>query len=272
MNKFGYKFLGFGLGLRASHYDYILQNKPKIDWFEIITENYIDSHSGYIEFLQDIRELYPLVMHGVSLSIGGFDKINFEYLKKVKNLAEKINPEWISDHLCYTGFNNINTHDLLPIPYNKQMLSHIAERIKIVQDYLERNIILENPSSYIEFENSTMSEHQFLAELAEKADCGLLLDVNNVFVSSFNHKFDAKKYIDFIPAERIVQIHLAGHTNKGDVIIDTHDNFVIDKVWDLYQYATHQKGRISTMIEWDNNIPLFEVLESELLKAKKLCL
>ncbi len=270
MNKFGYKNLGFGLGLRANHYDYILENKPKIDWFEIITENYIDSHAGYIEFLQDIRKSYPLVMHGVSLSIGGFDKIDFDYLKKVKNLSEKIKAEWISDHLCCTGFNKFNTHDLLPIPYNKQMLSHITKRIKIVQDYLGRNIILENPSSYIEFENSSMSEFQFLSELAEASDCGLLLDVNNIYVSSFNHNFNAKEYIDFIPSERIVQIHLAGHSKQGDIIIDTHDNFVINEVWDLYNYTISQKGKISTMLEWDNKIPEFAVLESEINKARAI--
>lgn len=269
MNKFGLKYLGFGLGLRADHYDYILQNKPKIDWFEIITENYIDAHPGYWEYLYDLRKIYPLVMHGVSLSIAGVDEIDFDYLKKVKKLAEHIKAEWISDHLCYTGFGGHNTHDLLPIPYNKEVLNHTIERVKQVQDFLGRTILLENPSSYIEFNSSDIPEDEFLAELAVKANCGILLDVNNVYVSSFNHNFDPKKYIDTIPAEYIIQIHLAGHLNKGDVIIDTHDNYVIDEVLELYKYTITKKGLVSTMVEWDSNIPEFKILEQEINKARR---
>lgn len=271
MNKFGYRDLGFGLGLRADHYEYILEHKPKIDWFEIITENYIETHKGYWEFLSEVRRTYPLVMHGVSLSIGGTDEINFDYLNKVKKLAEHISAEWISDHLCFTGAGGHNTHDLLPIPYNKKTLSHIIDRTKTVQDFLGRKILLENPSSYLEFNSSDIPEDEFLAELAVKADCGLLLDVNNIYVSSFNHNMLPKKYIDTIPAEHICQIHLAGHTNKGDIIIDTHDDHVVDDVWDLYKYTISKKGKISTMVEWDGNIPEFFVLEEEINKARKFC-
>ncbi len=271
MNKFGYKNLGFGLGLRADHYEHVLENKPAIDWFEIITENYIETHKGYWEFLSEIRKTYPLVMHGVSLSIGGTDEINFDYLKKVKALATHISAEWVSDHLCFTGAGGHNTHDLLPVPYNNEILHHIVERIKNVQDFLGRKILLENPSSYLEFNSSNMPEDEFMAELAVKADCGLLLDLNNIHVSSFNHNFSAEKYIDTIPAKHICQIHLAGHLNKGDIIIDTHDNHVIDEVWKLYKYTISTKGKISTMVEWDDKIPEFNILEAEINKAKKFC-
>jgi uncharacterized protein (UPF0276 family) len=269
MNKFGYKDLGFGLGLRAQHYEHILQNKPAIDWFEIITENYIDTHKGYWDFLSELRETYPIAMHGVSLSIGSTDELNLEYLNKIKKLAEHIKAEWISDHLCYTGVGGKNTHDLLPVPYTNEMLEHIVGRIKKVQDHLGRTIILENPSSYLEFETSHMTENEFMVQMAEKADCGILLDVNNIYVSAFNHGFDAKEYIDSIPAERIVQIHLAGHTNKGNIIIDTHSDHVIDDVWQLYKYAIQKKGKVTTMVEWDEDVPEFNVLQAEIEKAKK---
>lgn len=270
MNKFGYKNLGYGVGLRAQHYEYILENKPKIDWFEIITENYIDSHKGYWQFLSDLRKDYPIVMHGVSLSIGSTDDFNLDYLNKIKKLAEHIKAPWVSDHLCYTGIGGVNTHDLLPVPYSKVMLEHIIGRIKKVQDILGRNIVLENPSSYLEFEESEMPEWEFMRQMAVKSDCGILLDVNNIFVSSFNHQFDAKKYIDEIPVEYICQIHLAGHTNKGNIIIDTHSDHVIDEVWQLYKYTIETKGKITTMVEWDEKIPDFPVLQKEIEKAKKI--
>ena len=269
MNKFNYKYLGYGLGLRSQHYEYIMQNKPAIDWFEIITENYIDNHQGYWEFLSDLSKTYPIVMHGVSLSIGSTDELNLQYLAKIKKLAEHINAPWISDHLCYTSMGGVNTHDLLPVPYTKPMLDHIVDRIKKVQDVLGRNIVLENPSSYVEFAESDMSEAQFMAEMATQANCGILLDVNNVFVSSFNHNFDAQKYIDTIPTEHVVQVHLAGHTNRGNIIIDTHSDHVIDKVWDLYKYTIASKGKITTMVEWDENVPDFTILEKEINKAKQ---
>lgn len=267
-NVFGYPLLGFGLGLRPDHYDDILESSPQgVEWFEIISENFMEAHQGYRDFLSDLRERYPVVMHGVSLSIGSTDTLNLDYLKKLKNLADFLEPPWISDHLCWTGVNGQNTHDLLPVPYTDDTLQHIVGRIKQVQDILGRNIILENPSTYLEFNSSNIPEWEFLALMAEKSDCGLLLDVNNVYVNCFNHGYNAKTYIDSIPAERIVQIHLAGHKNLGSHIIDTHDNYVVDEVWKLYSYTIKNKGMISTMIEWDDNIPEFSVLIAELKKA-----
>jgi uncharacterized protein (UPF0276 family) len=268
-NRFAYSHLGFGLGLRAAHYDEILASRPRgIDWFEIISENFIEAHNGYWDFLADLRRDYPIVMHGVSLSIGSTDPLNLRYLAKLKALANHLAAPWISDHLCWTGINGKNTHDLLPIPTNEETLRHVTARVREVQDRLGRRIVLENPSTYLEFSSSDMPEHEFLARLAEAADCGLLLDVNNVYVSAFNHGFDARRYIDAIPAERIVQIHLAGHQHHGTHIIDTHDNHVLDDVWALYAYTIQTKGPISTMVEWDDNIPALTVLTAELDKAR----
>ena len=245
-----YSALGFGLGLRAPHYDEILETRPEaVDFFEIISENFLDAHNGYWEFLKDLRRDYPIIMHGVSLNIGSPDELNFAYLAKLKKLADFLDVPWFSDHLCWTGVNAHNTHDLLPMPYTTATLSHIAERIKRVQDFMGREFIIENPSSYFEFKESTIPEWEFLVGLVEKTSCGVLLDVNNVFVSAFNHGFNAKQYIDAIPPEKIAQIHLAGHQNFGTHIIDTHDNFVVDGVWELYRYTIETKGKISTMIE-----------------------
>lgn len=268
MNKFNFPFLGFGLGLRTPHYDLVMKTKPKVGWFEIITENFIDAHEGYWEYLNDLRPIYPIVMHGVSLSIGSTDPISNDYLTKIKTLADYINTPWISDHLCFTGVNGLNSHDLLPIPYTHESLDHVVSRIKRVQDFLGRNIILENPSTYLEFTDSSIPEWEYLAQMAEQANCGLLLDVNNVYVSSKNHNYDSKKYIDTIPADRIIQIHLAGHQDYGTHAIDTHDQHVIDEVWQLYRYTLMQKGSITTMIEWDDHIPEFDILQAEIAKAE----
>ncbi len=267
-NIFNLPHLGYGLGLRAPHYEDILRERPDLGFFEIISENFIHAHAGYKDFLSELRQDYPFVMHGVSLSIGSTDPINQEYLHKLKNLADFLQPEWISDHLCFTGREGINTHDLLPIPYTEEALKHIAARVQIVQEILERPLVLENPSSYIDFHGSTLGEAEFIAELAKETNCGLLLDVNNVYVSAFNHGFDAKKYIDMIPTEHIVQIHLAGHKDYPDYKIDTHDRKVPDEVWELYAYTTAQKGQISTMVEWDEDIPPFAELLAEIEKAK----
>ena len=269
-NRFGYPDLGFGVGLRAPHYDLILAERPKnIDWFEIISENFIDAHPGYREFLADLRRDYPIVMHGVSLSVGSTDPLNLPYLARLKNLADAIQTPWLSDHLCWTGVNGKNTHDLLPVPYTSESLAHIVARIREIQDRLERRIVLENPSSYLEFTDSTIPEWEFLSEMAVQSDCGLLLDVNNVYVSAFNHGYDAHAYIDAIPSDRVVQIHLAGHKNYGTHIIDTHDGHVIDAVWDLYRHTVHSKGTVSTLVEWDEHIPEFDVLAAELGKARQ---
>lgn len=263
-----FPYLGFGLGFRPTHFSYIQQHKPDIGWFEIISENYMDTGGKPRRTLDALRADYPVVMHGVSLSIGTVDPLNSDYLTKLHKLAEDIKPAWISDHLCWTGVAHKNTHDLLPVPYTEEALAHIIDRIKQVQDALGRRIILENPSTYLEFTSSSMSEWEFIARMAEEADCGLLLDVNNIYVSCYNHRWDPKTYIDAMPLGRVQQIHLAGHTNKGTHIIDTHDDYVIDEVWALYRYVIAKGGRKNTMIEWDDKIPDFPVVMEELAKAK----
>jgi uncharacterized protein (UPF0276 family) len=267
--RLGHDNLGLGVGLRSVHFDYILQNQPAVDWFEIISENFIDSQGRPRYVLQQIAERYPVVMHGVSLSIGSSDPLDVEYLKKLKRLAREVDAKWISDHLCWTGILGRNTHDLLPVPFTEETLRHVVERVRVVQDVLERPFVLENPSSYITFQDSTMDEWEFVTRMAEEADCGLLLDVNNVYVSSFNHDMDPDRFIRSLPHERIVQFHLAGHSNYTTHLIDTHDNHVIDPVWELYRTAHELTGGVSTLLEWDANIPPFPVVHEEVLKAKK---
>jgi uncharacterized protein (UPF0276 family) len=262
--------LGFGLGLRTEHYNAILETKPKVDWFEALSENYMISGGRPLDFLDKIREHYPMVMHGVSLSIGSTTPFDADYLRDLKKLANRIQPAWISDHLCWTGVHGQNIHDLLPLPYTEETVTHVVERVKIVQDYLGRQILLENVSSYASYVDSSMSEWEFISEIAEQADCLLLLDVNNIYVSSYNHNFDAKAFIDGVPKNRVQQIHLAGHQNNGDYIIDTHDAPVIDPVWKLYEYAIARLGAVSTMIERDDHIPELEVLVEELQIARNL--
>jgi uncharacterized protein (UPF0276 family) len=269
-SRFGYENLGLGVGLRTVHSDYILKHNPTVDWFEVISENFMDSQGRPRYVLEQIAERYPIVMHGVSLSIGSTEPLNFEYLRRLKQLATTIGARWVSDHVCWTGVAGINTHDLLPLPYNEQSLRHVVERIRIVQDLLERPLVLENPSSYVTFAASTMGEAEFVARMAEEADCGLLLDVNNVFVSARNHDFDAVDYLERIPHERVVQMHLAGHTNCGTHLIDTHDGPVIDSVWDLFRRANRMTGSVSTLLEWDARIPEFPVVHQEILKAKRV--
>jgi uncharacterized protein len=263
-------FLGFGLGLRTEHYNAILETKPKVDWFEALSENYMIPGGKPLDYLDKIRADYPMVMHGVSLSIGSTADVDKDYLRELKKLADRIQPAWISDHLCWTGVHGQNIHDLLPLPYTEETAKHVAERVKIVQDFLGRQILLENVSSYASYIDSSMTEWEFISEIAEAADCLLLLDVNNIYVSSYNHQFDAKAFIDGVPAKRIQQIHLAGHNNHGDYIIDTHDAPVIDPVWDLYAYAIARFGQVSTMIERDDKIPALDELVKELDIARKI--
>jgi len=267
--RLGHDNIGLGLGLRTVHYKHILDSNPKVDWFEIISENYMDSggRPGYV--LDQIAERYPIVMHGVSMSIGSSDELNFDYLRKLKRLADRCNSLWVSDHLCWTGIAGLNGHDLLPMPLTESSLKYVIERIRVVQDCLERPLVLENPSSYVTFTDSTMPEWEFISRMAEDADCGLLLDVNNVYVSSFNHGFNPVQYIESIPHDRVVQVHLAGHTNLGTHIIDTHDGHVIDPVWELYRLAHRLTGGVSTLLEWDAQIPEFSVVHSEVLKARR---
>jgi uncharacterized protein (UPF0276 family) len=267
--RIGMANLGLGVGLRSVHFPYILEHQPAVDWFEVISENFMDSQGRARYVLEAIAERYPVVMHGVSLSIGSTDPLDFEYLKKLRRLADEINPHWISDHLCWTGVLGLNAHDLLPIPLNEESLEHVIERVNIVQDYLERPLILENPSSYVTFAGSTLTEWGFLTQLAAATGCGLLLDVNNVYVSSVNHDFDPREYIENVPHHRVVQFHLAGHTDCRTHIIDTHDNHVIDPVWELYRLAHRRTGGASTLLEWDAKIPEFPVVHAEVLKARQ---
>jgi uncharacterized protein (UPF0276 family) len=265
-----FPYLGFGLGLRPDHYEAILQQSPKVDWFEIITENYLVPGGKPIYFLNQIRDQYPLVMHGVSLSIGSTDPIDWDYLKAVKELAQRIEPMWLSDHLCWTGVNGINLHDLLPLPYTNEAVDHLVSRISEVQEYLQRPILIENVSSYLTYQQSEMTEWEFLTEITKRAGNDILLDVNNIYVSAFNHGFDPEVYLNGIPKGRVQQIHLAGHSNHGDYIIDTHDAPVIQPVWDLYAKAIKRFGAISTMIERDANIPELHELLGELECARAI--
>jgi uncharacterized protein (UPF0276 family) len=261
--------LGLGVGLRTVHFPYLLENFPPVDWFEIISENFMDSGGRPRYVLEQIAERYPVVMHGVSLSIGSADPLNFDYLSRLKKLAGAVGARWVSDHLCWTGVAGLNAHDLLPIPLNEQTLAHVVQRLRIVQDFLERPFVLENPSTYVTFADSTLSEWEFLSRMAEEADCGLLVDVNNVYVSSVNHDFDPVEYIESVPHKRVVQFHLAGHTHCGTHVIDTHDNHVIDPVWELYRLAHQLTGGAATLLEWDARIPEFPVVHAEVLKARQ---
>ncbi len=267
--RLGLPNLGLGVGLRAVHFDHILRERPAVDWFEVISENFMNSRGRPRHILDQIAEQYPIVMHGVSLSIGSTDPLNFEYLRRLKSLAAATRAVWVSDHVCWTGVAGLNTHDLLPLPYNEPTLKHVVERVRIVQDFLERPLVLENPSSYVTFADSTMSEWEFVARLAGETDCGLLLDVNNVYVSAFNHDFDPVDFLRALPHERVVQVHLAGHADCGTHYIDTHDGPVIDPVWELYRITHELTGGVSTLLEWDANIPEFPVVHAEVLRAKR---
>lgn len=263
-------FLGFGLGLRPDYYEEILTQKPDLDWFEILSENYLVPGGKPLYYLDKIRQHYPMVMHGVSLSLGSSDPVDRNYLKQLKTLAVRIEPVWISDHLCWTGVQGLNIHDLLPIPYTDEAISHIVSRIQQIQDFLGRPILIENVSSYLTYRQSEMTEWDFIVEIIRQAGCYILLDINNVYVSSFNHQFNPLDYINAMPAERVAQIHLAGHSNHGNYIIDTHDAPVIQPVWDLYAAAIQRFGRVSTMIERDDQMPPLTELLSEVNHAREM--
>jgi uncharacterized protein (UPF0276 family) len=263
-------FLGFGLGLRPQHYAEILEGSPKVDWFEVISENYMVDGGQPLRMLDRIRERYPVVMHGVSLSIASTSPLDIGYLKRLKALAERVEPKWISDHLCWTGVHGVNLHDLLPIPYTREALDHVVDRVSQVQDVLGRRLTLENVSSYVTFGQSEMSEWEFVTEVAARADCWLLFDVNNVYVSSFNHGFAASDFLNGVPRDRVVQFHVAGHSHEESHIVDTHDHPVCDEVWDLYRDAVAHFGPVSTMIERDDNIPPLAELVEELDHARAI--
>ncbi len=263
-------YLGHGLGLRSQYYAEILQQRPPVDWFEIISENYLVPGGKALYYLDAIAEHYPLVMHGVSLSIGGPHALDRDYLRQIKQLAERVQPAWISDHLCWTRGSAHQLHDLLPLPYNEESLSYLVDRINQVQDILERPLVLENLSSYVQLSSSTFTEWDFLAALSEQSGCQLLLDVNNVYVSARNHGFDPWCFISSLPKAAIRQLHLAGHSDYGDYVVDTHDQPVADPVWALYCRTLEHLGPTSTLLERDEHFPPLAELLSELEQARML--
>lgn len=260
--------LGIGLGLRIPHYEAIFKDKPAVDWFEIISENFMVDGGKPLENLDKILEQYPVVQHGVSLAIGSPDPLDFEYLKQLKALTRKTKTPWVSDHLCWGRLEGAHYHDLLPLPYTQEVITYVAERARIVQDYLELPFALENLSSYVSFQADQMPEWDFYTQVVEKADILMMLDVNNIYVSSRNHGFDPKDYYSNIPLDRVVQIHLAGHKDKGDYVLDTHDDYVRDEVWALYGEVWPLTNNASTLLEWDDNFISFEETWKEALKAK----
>jgi uncharacterized protein (UPF0276 family) len=262
--------LGSGLGLRTVHYEEILAGRCAVDWFELLSENYMVPGGKPLHYLDRIRADYPVVMHGVSLSIGSTDPLDWNYLRALKALAQRVSPHWISDHLCWTGVSGKNTHDLLPVPYTEEAVAHIAARVDAIQEFLGRRILLENVSSYVSYKESELTEWEFLSEISRRADCLILLDVNNIYVSAYNHGFDAEQYLTGVPAERVQQIHIAGHSNCSDYIVDTHDADVIDPVWALYAKAIERLGPVSTMIERDDHIPPLQDLVTELGIAREI--
>jgi uncharacterized protein len=261
---------GFGLGLRTDHYAEILAASCEVDWFEILSENYMVPGGKPLAMLDRIRQDYPIAMHGVSLSIGTPQGPSIDYLKALKMLIERVDPLWVSDHLCWTGVHGRNLHDLFPLPYTEEAIQLVARNVRRVQDYLERPLVLENVSSYVSFTCDTLQEWEFVKAVAEESDSLLLLDINNIYVSSVNHGFDPQHYLQGIPADRVQQIHLAGHSNHGDYIIDTHDHPVADPVWQLYADALRRFGPVATMIERDDNIPPLAELVAELKQARRI--
>jgi hypothetical protein len=270
VNRFGLADLGIGVGLRTAHFGEILAGAPPPDWFEVLSENFMDTGGRPLHVLDRVVERFPVSLHGVSLSIGSTDPLDRDYLRRLKALAARTRARWVSDHLCWTGVLGRNTHDLLPLPYDEATLRHVTRRVRQAQDALERPLVLENPSTYLEFAGSTMPEWEFLGRLCDRAGCGLLLDVNNVYVSAFNHGFDPRQYVDAVPADRVVQVHLAGHTNHGTHILDTHDGPAIDPVWDLYARLGARTGPVSTLFEWDASIPPLAEVRAEAEKARPL--
>jgi uncharacterized protein (UPF0276 family) len=262
--------LGHGVGLRREHFERVLSAPTRIDWFEVISENFMADGGRPVDVLDRVRARYPIVLHGVSLSIGSTDPLNRPYLDRLAELARRTEPAWVSDHLCWAGFGGHFAHDLLPLPYTEEALQHVVARVDQVQERLGRPIALENVSSYVTFRQSSMPEWEFLAEIARRSGCGILLDVNNIYVSSRNHGFDPRAYVQGIPKEAVWQFHLAGHSDKGKYLLDTHDHPVPDPVWDLYALAVERFGPVSALVEWDDQIPDFERLEAESLRAREI--
>ena len=267
-------FLGVGVGLRPKHYPCILAETDPgalgVDFFEALSENYMVPGGRPLRVLADVRARFPVVLHGVSLNIGSADPLRQSYLDELVALARRFEPAWISDHLCWTGVDGRNLHDLVPLPYTETALHYVADRVRRVQDLIGRRLALENVSSYFAYAADAMPEWEFLAQVTERADCGILLDVNNIFVSAHNHGFDPLNYLAGIPPERVFQIHLAGHSQEGELLIDTHDHPVRDEVWSLYEAAVRRFGPVSTLIEWDDRIPEFEQLAAEAARARAI--
>jgi uncharacterized protein (UPF0276 family) len=267
-NRFnGFTDLGIGLGLRVPHYEHILTRKPTCGWFEIISENFMVDGGRPLEVLDRILEQYRVVQHGVSLYLGSADKPDRTHLRKLKALVKRTKTPWLSDHLCWGSIDGTYSHDLLPMPYTFAAARRTAEKIRQVRDFLEVPLCVENVSSYAEFHASEMTEWEFLAEVVERADCGILLDVNNIDVSAQNHGFDARDYLRGVPPERVAQIHVAGHTKFEKYVLDTHDHPVSDPVWKLYAHVIRQSGVTATLLEWDDKIPSFDEVHAEALKA-----
>jgi uncharacterized protein len=260
-------YIGNGVGLRTEHYPTVLDERPAVDWLEVISENFMVAGGNPRRVLRQVREHYPVVLHGVSMSIGSADPLDDAYLRQLETLSRETEPAWVSDHLCWSSIGGHYAHDLLPLPYTEEALAHVVERVMQVQERLKRQILIENVSSYVTFTQSSLTEWQFLAELCARADCGLLLDVNNVYVSAFNHGFDANDFIDGIPVGRVGQVHLAGHSTYPTHLLDTHDHAVCDGVWALYRRALRRFGRVTTLVEWDDKIPPFDEVLAESKKA-----
>ncbi|MBN95986.1 MAG: hypothetical protein CL928_18245 [Deltaproteobacteria bacterium] len=268
-NRWNLPDLGLGVGLRTQHFSYVLEHQPDVDWFEIISENFMDTGGRAEAVLEEVAARYPIVMHGVSLSIGSTDPLDTRYLERLRALADRCGAVWIGDHLCWTGVGGHNGHDLYPMPYTEESLAHVVGRIRRVQDFLGRPLVIENPSTYLTFAEDTISEAEFIARMANDSDCALLLDVNNVYVTCRNHDLNPTEYLDQLPYDRVVQVHLAGHTDKGTHCIDTHDDHVRDEVWSLYAEVQQCTGGTATLLEWDDNIPEFPVLMAEVRKAER---
>lgn len=261
--------LGIGLGLRSVHYGHILGRSPQVDWFEVLSENYMNTGGRPLHVLDQVAARYPVALHGVSMNIGSTDPLDRAYLRELKSLQQRCKARWISDHICWTGVDGKNLHDLLPLPYTKRALRHLVERVRAVQDILEQPLVLENPSTYLQFAREDFDEPQFLQELCAATGCGLLLDVNNVFVCASNHGFDAADHLARVPWDHVVYFHIAGHTIHETHRLDTHDHPVCREVWQLYALAHRLSGGRSTLLEWDANIPAFGVVHREALKAAK---
>jgi hypothetical protein len=263
-------YLGHGIGLRTQHFPRLWEDTAKIDWFEAISENFMIRGGRPLAALEKAREVAPLVLHGVSLSLGSTDAVNEAYLEELQVLIRRFEPAWVSDHLCWGSIGGHYAHDLLPLPYTEEAIETVVKKIQKIQEKLGRQILVENVSSYLTYAHSTMPEWEFLAAIANRADCGILLDVNNIYVSAYNHHFHPQTYIENVPHDRVGQIHLAGHSNKDLYLFDTHDGPVIDPVWELYRFAVRCCGRVSTLVEWDDQIPEFEIVRAEAERARAL--